>query len=331
MKKILNIALIALVLIGISSCKKEELDPTSIFKDTVKKKGQYTEKFDCWLDTFFVKPYNCEFRYQLDDAAMDPNYNVVPVRLGMADTLAHLALYLWYNAYDTVLQRAGDSTFLYENGPRMIQIVGSSMINAAQGTEKLGYAEGGIKITLMKINKMKFDTTKASKELLNEYVFKTMHHEFGHILHQKKTMPKNYESITPGDYDPTGWQYMSDEESWTRGFVSNYSRAGVKEDFVEVIANYIVKDDNTWNHMLEEAGVTGAPYIKTKWEEVIAWLADQWRISLYQMHLEVMNRQIFINYEELMKNNFDYHTYPNYDPSKEIPYDPTKDVIIPKK
>jgi len=331
MKKIINIALIALVLVGISSCKKDELDPESIFKDNVKKEGQYTENFDLWLDTFFVKPYNCEFRYQLDDAAMDPNYNVVPVRLGMADTLAHLALYLWYNAYDTVLQRVGDSTFLYDNGPRIIQIVGSAQINAAQGTEKLGYAEGGIKITLMKINQMTFDTTEASKALLNEYVFKTMHHEFSHILHQKKPYPKEFESITPGDYDPTGWQYMSDVEANTRGFVSNYARAAVREDFVETIANYIVKDDDTWAKMLLIAGLTGAPYIATKWGEVVAWLAEQWRISLYQLHLEVMNRQIFINYDELMKNNFDYHTYPNYDKSKEIPYDPNMDVIIPKK
>lgn len=327
MKKIFNIALIALTLVSVSSCQKDELDPKSIFTDYEKKGTSYTEDFDLWLDSFFVKPYNCEFRYQLDDAAMDPNYNVVPVRLGMADTLAHLALYLWYNVYDTVLQRVNDSTFLFDNGPRMIQIVGSAMINAAQGTEKLGYAEGGIKITLMKINKMKW----TDMELLNEYVFKTMHHEFSHILHQKKTYPKDFESITPGDYDPTGWQYMSNEEANQHGFVSSYARCATHEDFVETIANFIVKDDDTWQTILENAGEEGAPFIQQKLDMVTTWLAEQWRISIYQMHLEVMNRQIFLNYEELMKNNFDYHTYPNYDPAKEIKYDPAKDVIITKK
>ena len=88
MKKFINIALLALVLVGVSSCKQDELDPESIFKDKQQKENMYTEAFDQWLDEYFVKPYNCEFRYQLDDAAMDPNYNVVPVRLGMADTLA---------------------------------------------------------------------------------------------------------------------------------------------------------------------------------------------------------------------------------------------------
>lgn len=326
MKKIINIALVALVLVGVSSCKQEELDPESIFKDKQQKENMYTEAFNQWLDEYFVKPYNCEFRYQLDDAAMDPNYNVVPVRLGMADTLAHLAQYLWYNVYDTVMHRAGVDSFLYDNGPRMIQLVGSSMINAAQGTEKLGYAEGGIKITLMKINKMDWN----DMDLLNEYVFKTMHHEFSHILHQKKLYPKDYESITPGDYDPTGWQYMSNNEANTRGFVSNYARCNTHEDFVETIANFIVKDDKTWQNMIATAKEEGAGYINQKLEMVTNWLAEQWKISIYQMHLEVMNRQIFLNYDELMKNNFDYRTYPNYDPSKEIKYDASKDVIIMK-
>ena len=326
MKKIINIALLALVLIGVSSCKEEPLSDTSVFVDSAKKENLYTKEFDAWLDQYFVKPYNCEFRYLLDDAAMDPSYNVVPTRLGMADTLAHLAQYLWYNVYDTVMQRHDIDSFLYNNGPRMIQIVGSSMINAAQGTEKLGYAEGGIKITLMKINKMDW----YDMEQLNEYIFKTMHHEFSHILHQKKLYPKDYESITPGDYDPTGWQYMSDKEAHERGFVSNYARCSTHEDFVETIANFIVKDDATWEKMIKDAKEEGAGYINQKLEMVTNWLAEQWKISLYQMHLEVMNRQIFLNYEELMKNNFDYHTYPNYDPAKEIKYDPSKDVIIMK-
>lgn len=326
MKKFINIALLALVLVGVSSCKQDELDSESIFKDKQQKENMYTEAFDQWLDEYFVKPYNCEFRYQLDDAAMDPNYNVVPVRLGMADTLAHLAQYLWYNVYDTVMLRHGIDSFLYNNGPRMIQIVGSSMINAAQGTEKLGYAEGGIKITLMKINKMNWN----DMELLNEYIFKTMHHEFSHILHQKKLYPKDYESITPGDYDPTGWQYMNNIEAYEHGFVSNYARCSTHEDFVETIANFIVKDDDTWDAILYIAGEEGAGYINQKLNMVTTWLAEQWKISIYQMHLEVMNRQIFLNYDELMKNNFDYHTYPNYDPSKEIKYDASKDVIIMK-
>lgn len=325
MKHIAKYLACVIVLPLLVACEKDKFTD-SIFIDPVVKTDSYTYEFDQWLKEYFTIPYNCEFRYKMEDAATDPNYNIVPVRLGMADTLAHLALYLWYNTYDTVMNRVNNPTFLKDNGPRMIQLIGSSMINAAQGTEKLGYAEGGIKITLMKINKMDWN----DMDLLNEYIFKTMHHEFSHILHQKKLYPKDYESITPGDYDPTGWQYMSDKEAHERGFVSNYARCSTHEDFVETIANFIVKDDATWEKMIKEAKEDGANYINQKLEMVTNWLAEQWKISLYQMHLEVMNRQIFLNYEELMKNNFDYHTYPNYDPAKEIKYDPSKDVIIMK-
>lgn len=301
-----QIILVAAVLLSIVSCKEKDLNPVSIFTDPVEKTDVYTKAFDQWLDSAYVKPYNCEFVYRLNDASMDPNYNVVPVRLGMADTMAHIALYLWYNVYDTVMNRVNDTMFLYNNGPRKIQLVGSSMINAAQGTEKLGYAEGGIQITLMKINKMDW----YDMDQLNEYIFKTMHHEFGHILHQKKTYPREFETVTPGDYDPTGWQYMSDEEAWTRGFVSNYARCEYHEDFVETIANYIVKNDATWAHMLEVAGEEGEQSINTKLEIASKWLLDQWNIDIEQMREEVQARQQHMDYEQIMKCNFDWKNYP---------------------
>lgn len=302
-----NIIFLIAMLICVVSCREEELNKESIFKDpSGEQVDQYTKDFDAWLQEAFVKPYNCEFIYRLNDASMDPNYNVVPVSIGKADTMAHIALYLWYNVYDTVMRRTGDTAFLSTNGPRKIQLVGSSMINAAAGTEKLGYAEGGIQITLMKINKMNWN----DMDLLNEYIFKTMHHEFGHILHQKKTYPREFETITPGDYDPIKWQEMPDEEAWTRGFVSNYAHCEYHEDFVETIANYIVKDDKTWAKILNKAGEKGATCILAKLEIARKWLKDQWNIDIDQMHEEVQVRQQHMDYEQIMQCNFDWKTYP---------------------
>ena len=48
----------------------------------------------------------------------------------------------------------------------------------------LGTAEGGKKITLYEVNSLDFENVDI--EVLNEYYFKTMHHEFAHILHQKR-------------------------------------------------------------------------------------------------------------------------------------------------
>ena len=282
MKTIHKIFALAMLVVGFAACEQKYQFSESIFVDPVLDTTTYTYQFDKWLDKYYTEPYNVEFLYKLDDNATDPNYNVVPVSIGMADTLAHLALYLWYDVYDTVV----GPEFLPTYGPKMIQLIGSSMLDPVQGTEKLGYAEGGIKITLLKINEMQLNNI----DNLNEYIFKTMHHEFAHILHQQKNYPTEFAQITPANYDPIKWQERSDREAWQLGCVSNYGSSEAREDFVEVIANYIVKPDAWWNNMLEQAGSEGAALINQKWE-----------ISLDDLRAEVQKRQANLDWKMIMK------------------------------
>ena len=58
----------------------------------------------------------------------------------------------------------------------------------------LGTAEGGMKITLYNVNDINPD--KIDINLLNEYYFQTMHHEFAHILHQTKNYDPAFDRIT---------------------------------------------------------------------------------------------------------------------------------------
>ena len=67
-------------------------------------------------------------------------------------------------------------------------MIGSPSYNPASGTETLGYAEGGLKISLMNANHMSIYNI----EDLNEKFFKTMHHEFSHILHQTIEYPQDF-------------------------------------------------------------------------------------------------------------------------------------------
>lgn len=295
MKKLQYFFLICFIAVGFASCQDDKFTP-SIFVDPVEVEDSYTEEFDLWLKKYYTDKYNVEMLYKLDDNATDPNYNVVPVSIGKADTIAHLALYLWYDVYDSVVS----PTFLLEYGPKIIQLIGSAMINAAQGTEKLGYAEGGNKITLLKINEMETD----NMEQLNEYIFKTMHHEFSHILHQKKAYPKEFGLITPEDYDPNRWQDRSNYEAWQLGFVSPYASSQTREDFVETIANYIVKTDADWKFMIDNAGETGAGYINQKLDMVRTWLAEKWEIDLDRMRREVQKRQLELDWDDVMSLKF---------------------------
>ena len=264
--------------------------------DPVEDEGSYTRQFDLWLKQYFTDKYNVEFLYKLDDNSTDPSYNIVPVSLGKADTVAHLALYLWYDVYDSVVS----PDFLKLYGPKMIQLIGSPMINAAQGTEKLGYAEGGNKITLLKINEMEPDNI----EQLNEYIFKTMHHEFAHILHQQKAYPKEFGLINPEDYDPNRWQDRSSAEALQLGYITPYASSQTREDWVETIANYIVKTDADWENMMATAGTYGSTIIYQKLDMCRTWLAEKWGIDLDAMHEEVQARQENMDWENIMNLEF---------------------------
>ena len=298
MKKIVQILFIGTLTFGLASCNQDKFGP-SIFIDPVEDTNAFSYEFDQWLYQHYTEPYNVDFRYRLDDNATDPNYNVVPVSMGMADTIAHVALYLWYDVYDSV----APAGFLKENGPRIIQLIGSAMINAAQGTEKLGQAEGGIKITLMKINLMETDNI----DQLNEYIFKTMHHEFSHILHQKKTYPKEFEQLSAADYNPDGWQYTSDRDAWQMGFASPYGGSQAREDFVEIIANYIVKSDADLNRMLTVAGQDGKKgrkILEQKIDICRTWLAEKWNLDLDALRAEVQKRQANMDWDMIMNLEF---------------------------
>ena len=97
MKKVFY-TLLCIVALGFTACQGDKFGPT-IYIDPVEDVDAYTREFDLWLKKYYTDKYNVELLYRLDDSATDPNYNVVPVSIGKADTIAHLALYLWYDVY----------------------------------------------------------------------------------------------------------------------------------------------------------------------------------------------------------------------------------------
>ena len=90
-------------------------------------------------------------------------------------------------------------------------------------------------------------------EMMNEYYFKTMHHEFAHILHQTKTYPNQFNTISVGHYDSNNWQDRSVGQVASLGFVTTYASSEFREDFAETIANFIVLTEDQWNFILDLA------------------------------------------------------------------------------
>lgn len=285
---------------GLLACSDEKLEST-IF-DTAEKSVDSTKatyKFDLYLYNNFLKPYNLDFMYRMSDVAADMEYNLVPASYDNSKKLAVLVKYLWFDAYADV----APAGFMKRWGPRQIHLIGSPAYNPANGTMVLGLAEGGIKISLFRVNSI----NTSDVNMMNEYYFKTMHHEFAHILHQTKTYPKEFRVISVKDYDPFGWQDLTDEVAQGKGFVSAYASSQAREDFVEVIANYIVKTDSQWNTILTNGAkgknsdaADGKTIILKKLSICRNWLRDSWSIDLDSLRANVQRRQANINMTKLL-------------------------------
>ncbi len=285
----MNTNLIKAILIGLffsvlMSCSQDDDFTESIFNDQkTLDPTSSTYNFDVWLNQNFTDPYNLSFQYKMEDVGSDLQYNLVPASLEQSKKLAQLVKYLWFDVYASMV----DKEFLKYYGPRIIHLIGSPAYNPNSSTIKLGEAEGGIKITLYNCNNLNYSDT----ENMNEFYFKTMHHEFMHILHQTKSYPKSFESLAAGKYSPMGWQYRSTQEAAQLGFISPYAGSQAREDFVETIANYLVKSNAQWNSILEMAGQDGADRIMQKLRVCSDWLNEKWQIDLLKMRQQILLRQ----------------------------------------
>lgn len=299
------ITIVALSAIVLTACKKDEFTETIFENVPVLDSTSNTYEFDKYLYENYVIPYNISFQYKLGDETTDMAYNLVPVTYPKAQIVAHAIKYLWLDVY--ALQVSPEFLKLYT--PRIINVLGSPAVNAAQQTETLGVAEGGVKITLYKMN----DINLHDMAWLNKYIFHTMHHEFSHILHQAKTFPKEYETISAGLYDSQGWQYHSDEEAYKLGFVTPYSMSEAHEDFVEVISSYITDTREVWakrgfemaedhTHIVSiNEDQDGTSVISTKITYCKTWLLEKYNFELDSIRAEVQRRQDALT-EDLVMN-----------------------------
>lgn len=239
--------LLAAVAGGFSSCAEDKIEG-SIFDTTEKPldPNSFTYALDKFSQDNFLAPYNMRFVYKIEDIETDMTYNLVPATYEESIKMAALMKYLWLDVYR---KNVPDAAFLPTYGPKIIQLIGCPAYNPSTGTETVGLAESGVKITLYKVNELDVNDIDG----LNENFFKTMHHEFSHILHQTKAYPESFQEISAGSYDGFSWQDRHDVEARTLGCVTPYASSAVSEDWVETIANYIVKNDTEWNKILEDA------------------------------------------------------------------------------
>ena len=194
--------------------------------------------FDDWLDTYFVHPYNIQFkyRYQMDESTL--SYTSIPADYHAAIMMAHIVKFMCIDTYDEL---AGiDFTRRYF--PKMFFLMGEWEYKN-NGTMILGTAESGRKIKLAGINYL--PGYSRDPDQLNHYYLKTIHHEFTHILNQTKDFPVKFSQITPESYVTDSWN-DTDSDYLRRGFISKYSQHSDREDFAEMMSMYITNSPERW-------------------------------------------------------------------------------------
>lgn len=288
-----NIRMI-LLLVAVSlmwSCSEDSLDSKSIFDTTSPERNE----LDTWLLNNYTNPYNINFKYRYDDKESNNEYNLAPADYDKSVALAKLVKYLWIDSHEELLGK----DFIRIYCPKLIQLIGSPAYNT-QGSIVLGAAEGGLKITLYNVNIL--DLNNIDVEVLNYWYFKTIHHEFAHILHQTKNYSTDFNLIST-NYQSTSWVNVSETDALSMGFVSSYASSEPQEDFVEIISIYVTHDEAYWNALLAAAGDEGGEIILQKFAIVKDYLSTSWNIDINQLRDIVQRRSAEIDTLDLTKLN----------------------------
>lgn len=280
MKKINYMLLIATVLALLSSCSEDKLSGDTIFSEA----SPQRDAFDEWLLKNYTYPYNVDFKYRMEDIESDMKYTLVPADSAKSAKLAIIVKYLWFDAYSEVI----NAEFVKLNVPRTIHLIGSPAYNS-EGTMVLGTAEGGLKVTLYMVNWLTEDMLR-DYATMNEYYFHTLHHEFTHILNQKKPYDTSFDLITESGYVSGDWYMKTDNEAHTAGFVTPYAMSEPVEDYAEVMSVYVTSTPQEWNAIIADAGVEGARLINNKLEMVRSYMNEQWNLDMDDLRDAVIRR-----------------------------------------
>ncbi|WP_077376960.1 putative zinc-binding metallopeptidase [Flavobacterium sp. A45] len=261
-------------ILSFASCAHEDtvgesqLDYTQTQKTTL----------DNWIDENYINPYNINAQYRWNQNSVEIDRFLFPPKIDKVQPALEAAKKIWIDSYNTI----GGFDFVKKVAPREIVLVGGINSNS-NGTNTLGLAESGQKITFFEVNNL--DLKNRTKLL--RFVG-TVLHEYTHILNQNKPFDeKAWQKITPGDYTAS-WNNYTEANSRNLGFVSSYARSNVMEDFAETASALLKNSKAEYAAIL--AGITdtkGVEKLKQKEAIVVQYYKESFNIDLYALRDEV--------------------------------------------
>ena len=282
-KTFLNIALLAFVTYIMVACssKVEDLSPKV---DGLGGEVLTKQPVDVWIDNTFTKPYNIEVKYRWDPYEVPLNKTLVPPLVSKVQPTMEAVKAIWIDPYEA---EAG-TDFIKKFCPKQYVLVGSLNWNN-DGTVVLGTAEGGRKVTLYEINEFDKKNVAGVKRMLQ-----TIHHEFGHILHQNILYPLPFKQITPGSYT-SNWYNVSDAQALSLGYITPYSMSGPDEDFVEILATMLVEGKPAYDKIVNaNPNAVAKAALRQKEQIVIDYMKKTYNIDFKS--LQARTQTAIINF-----------------------------------
>ena len=274
------------------SCKKE--DPLPPLDDISGLGG------DTWVPTAidnyiydnYTKPFNISVKYKWELGEVDLNRTLVPPKEEQILPLMNAIKNVWV---DTYVNEAG-VPFFKNISPKFFVLVGSPAYNG-DGSIKLGTAEGGRKVVLYNINDFRIkgmngynpntDTAGVTE------MFRTIQHEFAHILDQNIRVPISFSAGSANSYT-SDWLNVTPEDARDNGFITPYSNSGRDDDWAEMISFLLVNGQAYFDAYVgsinpdnvSATGTTGAQAIqrlRNKEASVVQYFDQAWGIDFRQL------------------------------------------------
>jgi len=267
------------------SCSENvDFNPTIYDTDT-----PYLSDVDRWIRENYIDVFNIDVVYKWSGIETELDKNLVPPREDTVVSFLKVVKKAWLDTY--VALCGGD--VIKPVFPKQLLLLGSSSYNT-DGTTTEGTADGGKKVVLYSLDQF----NPASAANVKSYI-RVLHHEFCHILNQKKDYNIAFEQVTPSSYTAT-WTNNDAKTANAAGFVTPYAMAEPGEDFAEMVAQYVTDTPEEWTALLESISTeTGKAAIQKKLELVRTYMEESWNMELDELR-NLVNQAI----QEITEGNY---------------------------
>ncbi len=297
--KIFKIFFCFLLLVEITSCKKEDalgnVDNITGLGGDLWVKGP----IDRWIFDSLTVPYNTAVKYKYDQFELKLNSTLVPMKEEFVIPVLSAIKKVWIETYSAET----NANFMKKYGNKFFILVGSGNYDLATGAVNLGTtSEDGTKIVMYQLNYFKTRATPGyvpSDSMVAKEVFKTIEHEFAHVLHRNVLYPFTFTQVSSSLYT-SDWTNVSFAEAYAEGFVTNYAMSQADDDFAEMVSFMLTQGKTAFDAFVNGINYTGTTAngttavvakqrLRLKESIIVGYFKQSWNIDFYSLQARTRN------------------------------------------